>query len=393
MANDWFLISLKATMCMLAGSALFLDGRRHRDGQRISKMEAGHRTIPPSGENSEVPGHAARTVLSREIEMPDTNESHAHSPHSMTCMEIWGGNRATARAVTLPGLDAWVYSRPYQQSESGGDVYYVSNCATGRITRLMLADVSGHGSAVADIANELRLLMRRYVNHFQQLKFVTSMNEAFANLAHSGGFATAVVATFLAPTRTLTFSNAGHPCPLVYTAKDRRWRLLDVKKDAAGHLQAPSDLPLGIFEDGTYAELDLELDVGDLVLFYTDAFIESHDRSGELLGSESFLNIVSELDVEKPELLLDQIIDKMTSLYPGNLSNDDVTLLLFRPTGQATQAAFTNRVLAPFRFILGMVQSLVSGGRGMPLPEFSKANLLGTKYEPLSRRKQTATNR
>ena len=73
--------------------------------------------------------------------------------HSMTCMEIWGGNKATFRNVTLPGLGAWVYSRPYQQAESGGDVYYVSNCATGRITRLMLADVSGHGSAVAKIAN------------------------------------------------------------------------------------------------------------------------------------------------------------------------------------------------------------------------------------------------
>ena len=45
----------------------------------------------------------------------------------MTCMEIWGGNRATSRAITLPGLDAWVYSSPYQQADSGGDVYYVSN--------------------------------------------------------------------------------------------------------------------------------------------------------------------------------------------------------------------------------------------------------------------------
>lgn len=198
--------------------------------------------------------------------------------HAMTCMEIWGGNGATTRTVELPGLDAWVYSQPYQQSDAGGDVYFVSNCATGRITRLMLADVSGHGKAVSETANTLRLLMRRYVNHIQQLKFVTSMNGEFANLAHTGGFATAVVATFLAPTRRLTFSNAGHPCPLIYTARDRQWRLLEIQRDDEGHLCGPSDLPLGIFEEGTYAELELLLDVGDLVLFYTDAFIESRTK-------------------------------------------------------------------------------------------------------------------
>src|SRR4051794_14837632 len=131
----------------------------------------------------------------------------AGSTHSMTCMEIWGSNRAIRQTVTLPGLEAWVYSHPYQQAESGGDVYYVSNCATGRITRLMLADVSGHGTAVADTATHLRMLMRRYVNHVQQLKFVSSMNDEFSNLNHAGGFATAVVATFLAPTRSLAFSN------------------------------------------------------------------------------------------------------------------------------------------------------------------------------------------
>ena len=313
---------------------------------------------------------------------------HEDSAHSMTCMEIWGGNRATRRTVTLPGLDAWVYSSPYQQSDSGGDVYYVSNCATGRITRLMLADVSGHGSAVAETANNLRLLMRRYVNHIQQLKFVTSMNDAFSNLAHAGGFATAVVATFLAPTRTLTFSNAGHPCPFIFTMRDRQWRMLETSRDDEGQIHGPSDLPLGIFENGTYAELDIELEVGDMVLFYTDAFIESNGASGQLLGSEAFLKIVSELDVGRPETLLEQIVAKVTSIHPGNLTNDDVTLLLFRPTGKESRVPFKKRIAAPFRLVKGIVQSLVNGGRGMPIPDFSLANLGVSDYETLSQQKQ-----
>lgn len=303
--------------------------------------------------------------------------------HSMTCMEIWGGNRATRRSIALPGLDAWICSRPYQQADSGGDVYYVSNCATGRITRLMLADVSGHGSAVSETANNLRLLMRRYVNHIQQLKFVTSMNDEFAQVSHAGGFATAVVATFLAPNRQLTFSNAGHPCPLIYTARDRRWRLLETLPDENGKLQGPSDLPLGIFEHGTYAELKLRLELGDLVFFYTDAFIESRGPDGNLLGSNAFLDLVTAMDITHPETLPEQIVAKITSLYPGNLSDDDLTLLLFRPTGEDAHVPFTKRVMAPIRLLKGMASSLLSGGRGMPLPEFSLENLgMGSLKEP-----------
>jgi len=319
--------------------------------------------------------------------MAERTVEPADAAHSMTCMEIWGGNRATRRAITLPGLDAWIYSVPYQQAESGGDVYYVSNCATGRITRLMLADVSGHGSAVAETANNLRLLMRRYVNHIQQVKFVSSMNDEFSNVSHEGRFATAVVATFLAPTRRLTFSNAGHPCPLIYTVRDQRWRLLETLVDDHGRLHGPSDLPLGIFQNGTYAELELELDVGDLVLFYTDALIESRGRDGEMLGSHAFLNVVRTMDSGPPETLLERIVAQVTALHPGNLTDDDVTLLLFRATGEAAQVPLRNRVMAPFRLLKGVAISLLNGGRGIPLPEISWENLgIGSVDASLGRR-------
>lgn len=325
--------------------------------------------------------------------MPDDLHESNDAPHAMACMEIWGGNQATQRAVTLPGLKAWVYSRPYQDADGGGDVYYVSSCATGRITRLLVADVCGHGAEVAETADQLRLLMRQYVNHVQQVKFVTSMNGHFASLSEAGGFATAVVATFLATSRTFTFSNAGHPTPLVYRASDRKWHLLEGVKDDQGHRRAPRDLPLGIFESATYQEMDLTLDVGDLVLFYTDAFIESHDASGELIGSQAFLELVRQLDVSHPETLPEQIVARITSLHPGNLTADDVTLMLFQPTGEAARVPLQRRLLAPFRLLGGICTSLLRGGRGVPLPEISRANLAGGSYVPLSRRRSQGNAR
>jgi len=41
-------------------------------------------------------------------------------------MEVWGGSQLTERGVKLGGLDAWVYSKPFGDAESGGDIYYAT---------------------------------------------------------------------------------------------------------------------------------------------------------------------------------------------------------------------------------------------------------------------------
>src|SRR5437764_7809640 len=168
--------------------------------------------------------------------MAESNAQH------MTCMEVWGGNTPTNNGVSMLGLDAWVYSKPYAGDDAGGDVYYVSSCATGRITRLLVADVSGHGSHVAAIATTLRSLMRKHVNQIEQTRFVRSMNEQFVTMSKAGVFATAIVTTFFAPTHELTLCNAGHPPPLLYRASQREWSFLS-QECASANL---SNVPLGI---------------------------------------------------------------------------------------------------------------------------------------------------
>ena len=101
---------------------------------------------------------------------------------ALQCMQIWGGNSEIDNGVSLAGIDCWVYSRPFQSAASshsnagaagnaavssasssgGGDIHFVTSCATGRITRLVVADVSGHGAPVAEMATSLRRLMRRH---------------------------------------------------------------------------------------------------------------------------------------------------------------------------------------------------------------------------------------
>src|SRR5206468_3083758 len=143
----------------------------------------------------------------------------------------------------------------------------------GRIMRLLVADVSGHGAAVRDTAMRLRELMRRFVNHIDQNRFVRSMNHEFAMLSKDGSFATAVVTTFFAPTNSLVLCNAGHPAPLIFRSRERRWEFLEQS----------GNIPLGIDDVAEYVQFGADLAVGDLVICYTDSLIESRDPRGEML--------------------------------------------------------------------------------------------------------------
>lgn len=275
------------------------------------------------------------------------------STHRMQCMEIWGGNQSVDSAVAMAGLDAWVYSRPYRPgqpddpaAEGGGDVHYVSSCASGRITRLLVADVSGHGESVSTIALQLRTLMRRYVNYISPAKFMEAMNARFTSLTEVGCFATAVVATYYAPTRVLSLGNAGHPAPLIYRAATASWSLLERPTDSgASH----ADLPLGIIEKTSYATSQVTLERGDMILCYTDSLIECRDAQGKLLGQAGLLNLVKTISVVNPARVIPALLASIEGIAPGNLDLDDVTALLFTPNNQ--RSSLKDNLLAPIRVV------------------------------------------
>ncbi len=302
----------------------------------------------------------------------------------MQCMEVWGGSQLTSKGVELGGLDVWVYSKPYGEAQRGGDVYYVSSCATGRIARLLLADVSGHGQSVAATAADLRTLMRRFVNRLDQKEFVRLLNEQFTALSRHGSFATAIVATFFAPSRRLSLCNAGHPRSLLYRAEDRSWSFLG--HDDAPEKSGPSNIPLGLFQVADYEQMDIELNPGDCIVSYTDALTESSDADGEMLGEEGLLRIVKLLGEVSAEKLIPALLQEISERYPENLSADDVTLLVARASGGALHFSLADKLRAFGRFLKTFARSLNPKADRAPFPDANLANLGGAIIPPLARR-------
>jgi len=302
----------------------------------------------------------------------------------MQCMEVWGGSQLTSSGVELPGLDVWVYSKPFEEAQRGGDVYYVSSCASGRISRLLLADVSGHGNSVATMAADLRTLMRRFVNRLDQKEFVRLLNEQFTALSSQGTFSTAVVTTFFSPTRRLSLCNAGHPRPLLFRAAEGRWSFLGHQDNP--EKKGPRNIPFGIFQLADYEQLDIELDPGDCLVSYTDALIESCDADGEMLGEEGLLRIVNLLGDIPAEKVISSLLQEIAERFPKNLSADDVTLMLVRANSRSLKFSLREKVHALRRFLKTFLRSLNPRAERAPFPDANLANLGGAIIPALGRR-------
>ncbi|MCR4413418.1 MAG: serine/threonine-protein phosphatase [Thermoguttaceae bacterium] len=226
-------------------------------------------------------------------------------------------------------------------------MYYLSSCASGRITRILLADVSGHGELVASTAAALRDLMQKNVNRISQRRFVAAMNQQFAATSAAGSFATAIVNSFFAPTQALSVCNAGHPNPLLYRAALQEWITVDWTHSPGDSEHAVTDLPLGIIHQVGYREMNLRLDKGDRVLCYSDAFSDARGSDGKPLGVEGVRRAAASMaDIDAHEFL-SRLSAAIQALHPGNLSQDDATLVFFCANG--TRTLLRDDLLAPFR--------------------------------------------
>ena len=272
-------------------------------------------------------------------------------------MEIWGGNHAINKSFAAPGLDMFVYSKPYADSEvGGGDIYYLTSCASGRISRLLLADVCGHGEAASQLAISLRDLMRANVNKISQRQFVEGMNKEFGKVSELSGFATAVVATFFEPKKSLAISVAGHPYPIYYRARRKQW----VHLDPAESDKSLGNLPLGIYDESDYPGRKIITEIGDKFLLYSDAFIESLNESHQILGIDGLVQLLNTRTFDKPEDVIPFLLERIGALSNDNLQEDDATLILGSITDNKVR--LRDNLIAPLR-LLGKVNDTTHVGK------------------------------
>lgn len=277
----------------------------------------------------------------------------SEKPYVLVCNEVWGGNRGVIRTVRLPSLVAWVASVPINEGEGGGDLHYMSVCDHDLISRVALADVSGHGRDVNAVTQALRRLMRKNINAWDQADFMRGLNDTFGQDGNHT-YATAIVLSFHRVTGRLAFSNAGHLPPLWYHAAEQAWGWLEEGTDPQA--KKVSGLPVGLIPGSDYRQTVVTLKSSDFLVLYTDGITDAENGTGQDLGREQLLEWARQAPVDSPSALGEDLLQRL-ELFRGGLRNDDETLLVLQREEES------------LLFMLGEVASSNTLGRLLRSPE------------------------
>ena len=155
----------------------------------------------------------------------------------------------------------------------GGDWYDFISFDDG-CWGLVLADVSGKGTAAALLMSATRGMLRSLAQTCSGPgEVLTRLNRLLVEDFPLGKFVTMIYAVLDPSARTLTFSSAGHLRPLLVDGQGARF------------LDSERGLPLGLGLGG-FSESTVKLGQGSRLVFYSDGITEAGGPGDEEYGAE-----------------------------------------------------------------------------------------------------------
>jgi serine phosphatase RsbU (regulator of sigma subunit) len=217
----------------------------------------------------------------------------------------------------VPILEGWEIAPYYQPArEVGGDFYDFHLLSEGSLG-VVVGDATGKGVPAALVMSTtcgmLRLAAQSYSSPGEMLQRV---NEALFPYIPANMFVTCFYAVLDPESGLLRYANAGHDLPYLHhdgEAKELRAR----------------GMPLGLMSSMGYEEMELVLEGGESVLFYSDGLVEAHDPQREMFGFPRLQALIAEHGEEQAlgDFLLEELY---TFVEEGWEQEDDITLLTLR---------------------------------------------------------------
>jgi phosphoserine phosphatase RsbU/P len=223
---------------------------------------------------------------------------------------------------TVPGYEFFAHYQPTY--EVGGDYYDFVPLPADRMA-LALGDVSGKGVGaalmMAKFACDTRYCM---LTENAPAPTANRLNNLLCAAGIEDKFITLSLCVLDAPARKLTMTSAGHTPVLI--------RRADGRVEEVG--QEVSGVPLGIMEDSVYQEAEVQLNLGDVVVIYSDGVTDARSPSDELYDSQSnhrLLKRVAQLS-GGPVAVGRAILQDIREFSAGHSQADDITLVCLGPT-------------------------------------------------------------
>ncbi len=224
-----------------------------------------------------------------------------------------------AHIPQMPGFDVaagWRAAR-----EVAGDFYdlfILRDEALG----LVIADVSDKGAPAALFMALARSMIRTHAYaDFSPLDTLARTNALILEDARSGMFVTVYHSLFHGDGRSIHV-NAGHNPPLLV-------------RSGAGvaEFMPRGGRAIGWFADNPLQAVELQLEPGDVLIYYTDGLTEAENMQQDFFGEERLKSAVLEAVGQSAEAMLNWIVSRVDEFCAGAPPHDDTTLCVVRYTG------------------------------------------------------------
>lgn len=202
--------------------------------------------------------------------------------------------------------------------EIGGDYYDFIERDDGRLV-IALGDVSGKGTAAALLMSSLHAAIHAQTgSHDTIVETISAVNRYLADNIPPNRFITLFYAELDPESGAVSFLNAGHNPPLIV--------------HAAGTVEqlASGGLPLGIKADADYREGRTTLQMGDVLVIYSDGVTEAASPNGEEFGPTRLYEVVSRNVDASAAGIRDRIESALTKFSQGTQAADDITLVIVK---------------------------------------------------------------
>ncbi len=217
---------------------------------------------------------------------------------------------------SIPQLPGLAISGLWQPARSvGGDYFDVLPLGDGR-AGLCIADVAGKGMPAALLMANLQAAVKASASRDAAPAAVCERVKSIVigNLA-GGKFISFFYAVLDAPSRSLTYCNAGHNPPIIARASSRIDRLMR---------GGPAICRL--FQSAVHEQETVSLEPGDRVILFTDGVSEAR-RGEEEFGEDRLIElIISHRNLGARELE-EKILTRLREFTAGDFS-DDVTMVI-----------------------------------------------------------------
>src|SRR5687767_12572366 len=211
--------------------------------------------------------------------------------------------------------------------EIGGDYYDFIERDDGRLV-IALGDVSGKGTAAALLMSSLHAAIHAQTgSHDTIVETISAVNRYLADNIPPNRFITLFYAELDPESGAVSFLNAGHNPPLIV--------------HAAGTVEqlASGGLPLGIKADADYREGRTHMQMGDVLVIYSDGVTEASSPSGEEFGVTRLYEVVSRNIDASAAGVRDRIESALTKFSQGTQAADDITLVIVKRQSETRQFA------------------------------------------------------